>query len=65
MGTSPIKFFRSLAVCTQNDWSSDFIPHGLLRARQEPLEAARTMFPAGVLGNVVCAVIRPDTNMGC
>lgn len=27
-----------------NDWSSDFIPHGLLRARQEPLEAASEDF---------------------
>lgn len=50
MGTSPMKFFRFLAVRTQNGWSTDFIPHGFLRARQEPLEAASAKFPAGCAG---------------
>lgn len=46
MGTSSIKFFRLNAVRTQNDRRSDFILHGLLRARQESLEAASAKFLA-------------------
>lgn len=41
MRTSPMKFFsRIFVVATQNDWSFDFTPHSLLRARQKPIEAA-------------------------